>query len=232
MKNTALNSAPNIRKLAALPAANARERNSRIGSIGSRARSSQSDERDRRARPPAASAPTTSALPQPALLPRTSPQTMPERGAADQRQPGRHRAGPGSAALLDPRQHQRNRGQPDRHVQPEDPLPRQSLRDRAADTGPPTTASPVMPPKIPNARPRRSGGKAAINSASDDRRDHRGAGALHGPRGDQQADVGRQRARRRGRPRTTPSLARTARRRPNRSPSAAPVISSTAKLRP
>jgi hypothetical protein len=33
-------------------------------------------------------------------------------------------------------------------------------------TGPPTTASPVMPWRIPSAEPRRSGGKAALTSAS------------------------------------------------------------------
>jgi hypothetical protein len=62
--------------VAMLPAANARERKNFIGSIGSGARSSQATNVATRARP-ATREPTTSALPQPAGLPRTSPHVIP-----------------------------------------------------------------------------------------------------------------------------------------------------------
>ena len=87
MKNTAPNNDANIRKAAALPAANARERNSCIGSIGSRVRSSRATKPASSATPPASAA-SASTMPQPAALPRTSPHTSPERGARDQRQAG------------------------------------------------------------------------------------------------------------------------------------------------
>ena len=96
--------------------------------------------------------------------------------------------------------------------------------------GPLATASPVTALKIPSARARRSGGNAALSSASAERHHQRRARALDGARGDQPADVGRERACRRRR-REQPEARVNRRRRPKRSPSAAPVINSTAKLR-
>ena len=88
MKNTAPNSEATAKKIAALPAAKARERKKRIGSIGSARAQLPGDERDGERERRAASAPTTSALPQPAALPRTRPHTTPSAAARDQREPG------------------------------------------------------------------------------------------------------------------------------------------------
>ena len=69
-----------MKKIAALPAENARERNSVIGSIGSRARSSQATNAADEQRA-GGERPRTSGLPQPAALPRTSAPDDPERAA-------------------------------------------------------------------------------------------------------------------------------------------------------
>jgi hypothetical protein len=95
MKNAEPNTDANSRKPAALPAAKARDRNSRMGSIGSRERSSHATKPASSARPPP-SATTTSALPQPAALPRTSPHTSPNAAPVTSASPGtsRRAAGP------------------------------------------------------------------------------------------------------------------------------------------
>ena len=77
MKNTALNSEHESRKLAALPAENAREANSRGGSIGWAAAPLHGDEARPAGRARRRGLPSTSALSQPASLPRISPHTMP-----------------------------------------------------------------------------------------------------------------------------------------------------------
>ena len=87
-KKTALNSAANIRKLAALPAENARERNRPQRQHRRRARGAPRRRTRPAARAPAASEARTSALPQPAPLPRTRPHTIPNAASRDQRQPG------------------------------------------------------------------------------------------------------------------------------------------------
>jgi hypothetical protein len=86
-KKTAPNSDANVKKIAALPAENARERKKRIGSIGSRARSSHAT-KAATSSDPAASAATTSTLPQPAALPRTRPQTRPSAPPVTSARPG------------------------------------------------------------------------------------------------------------------------------------------------
>ena len=88
MKKTALNSEHESRKLAPAPAENAREENSRGGSIGSATRRSTAMNAPRRTSPPA-KVPTTSALPQPASLARISPHTIPSAEPATSPRPGR-----------------------------------------------------------------------------------------------------------------------------------------------
>ena len=185
----------------------------------------------RAGRAAAAKAPSTSALPQPASLPRTSPQTRPRTPPLTSASPGRSSAlsGPWLSGIR--RQHQRDQRQPDRHVEPEDPLPGDPLGDRAADQRPAGDREPVDGEEDAEraaALLRREGG---ADQGEGERRHRRGAGALDRAGGDQRADRGRHRAGRRGERRRAPIPAAKTRRRPNRSPSAAAVISSTAKLR-
>ena len=79
-----------MKKIAALPAENARERKKRIGTIGSAARSSQAMNAAT-STAPATSAPMISTLSQPAELPRTSPQTSPKPAALISARPGMSR---------------------------------------------------------------------------------------------------------------------------------------------
>ena len=96
-------------------------------------------------------------------------------------------------------------------------------------TGPSTTASAVTLPYTPVAQPRRSGGKAALSSAS-------ASGMIMAApapctvRATTSAptDGARAQAADAAAKRTSPAA--NIRRRPSRSPSAAPVISRTAKL--
>ena len=74
--------------MAALPAEKARERKKLIGSIGSRARSSQATNAPNSIAP-ATSATITSALPQPARLPRTRPHTIRNAPPVTSAKPGR-----------------------------------------------------------------------------------------------------------------------------------------------
>ena len=87
-----------MKKIAALPAENARERKKRIGSIGSRARSSQATNAATSSAPPT-SEPSTSTLPQPAWFPRTSPQTIPSAPPVTSARPRDVEAGVGPEAL-------------------------------------------------------------------------------------------------------------------------------------
>jgi hypothetical protein len=79
-----------VKKIAALPAENARERKKRIGTIGSDARSSQAMNAATRTAP-AASAPMISRLSQPTEFPRTRPQTSPKAPALISARPGMSR---------------------------------------------------------------------------------------------------------------------------------------------
>ena len=121
----------NMRSDAAFAAANARFRKKRIGSIGSRVRRSQATKRDEehdardqrghdlRARPAA----------------RVGPDEAPheaERGGGDEPDAGHVEPRLRAVALAQPRHAQRDRHEADRDVEPEDPLPREALDDRAA----------------------------------------------------------------------------------------------------
>jgi hypothetical protein len=79
-----------VKKIAALPAENARERKNRIGIIGSRACSSHATNAIASSTP-AASGPITSGLSQPAWLPRTRPQTSPSAAPVTSTRPGMSR---------------------------------------------------------------------------------------------------------------------------------------------
>ena len=77
----------------------------------------------------------------------------------------------------------------DRHVQPEDPLPREPLRrPRRRRRGPNATARPLIPPQAPSASPRFSVGHRGAEDRQRQRHHDRAADALHGPRRDQRLD--------------------------------------------
>ena len=119
-----------MKKIAAFPAEKARERKKRIGSIGSGARSSRAMNATTSSRP-AASAPTDLELSQ-ATDSRAPAPNDPEGGGADQPKAGQVEAGVATEALLDPGGDERDRGQADGDIEPEDPLPGDPLDDRAA----------------------------------------------------------------------------------------------------
>ena len=85
MKNTALNSAHDSRKLAALPAEKARDANSRGGSIGWRAAPLDDDERDQQRHPAGERADHLGAAPAGVVAAHQPPHDA-ERGAGDQHQ--------------------------------------------------------------------------------------------------------------------------------------------------
>ena len=81
--------------------------------------------------------------------------------------------------------------QPDRDVDPEDPLPGRVPATTAPPTsGPLATARPVIALKIPIAAPRRSGGKAALSSARPSGTSSAAPAPCSGARGDQQPTLG------------------------------------------
>ena len=184
--------------MAALPAEKARERKKPIGSIGSLARSSQAT-KAATSTAPSRSEPTTSGLPHPAWLPRTSPHTRPSAPPVTSARPRMSRlvsvpklsrirvstSGTASSA--------------DRDVDPEDPLPRQSLDHRAADQRAAGHGQAGDRAEDPDRRAAALGREGRAQQGQAERHEQRRAGALHGARGDQPADVGRQRAGGRGR---------------------------------
>src|SRR5215213_9790729 len=165
MKNRVPRPDAHQKKIAALPAENARERNRRSGSIGAAARSSQATNASVSS-VPSASADSTSTLPQPALFARTSPHTDPKAPAVTSASPGRSRllSGPrlssmrasaaGTRSSATGTLSQKIHGQ-----------------ETPSTTAPPTSgphraARPVTLLKTPIAQPRRAGGNAAPSSAS------------------------------------------------------------------
>ena len=174
---------------------------------------------------------TTSALPQPALLPRTSPHTIPSAATVTRIRPG------ASSPARGPKLSSMRPRTSGIAASPIGTLS-QKIHCHASvsvtappSTGPATTARPVIAPNTPSAHARRSGGNAALSSASDS-----GAiiaaptpctarAAISQPTlvaSAHAADAAT----------NSSSPAANSRRRPNLSPSAAPVISSTAKLSP
>ena len=155
-----------IRKIAALPAENAGERNSRSGSIGAAARRSQAANASRRRRPAGKRAYHLGAAPARRVSADQSPYQAQRRRRDQRPAPARPPPRPGPVASLIRAEHQRDGAERDRHVEPEDPLPAQALGDAPPRTGPDTAASPVTLPKIPIAQPRRAGGKAPFSSTN------------------------------------------------------------------
>ncbi len=147
-----------------MPAEKARERKNRIGTIGAPARCSQTTKATA-SRHPNASAATTSMLPQPAPLPRISPQTSPMAAPVTSTRPLISRA------IRGPKLSGMRRSASGMAMTPIGTLS-QKIHCQAmpSATAPPTTgpairASPVTPLNIPNALPRSSRGKAAPSSA-------------------------------------------------------------------
>ena len=140
-----------------------------------------------------------SRLSQPAEFPRTSPQTIPKPAAADQRQAGNVETGVAAVALLDLPEHERDRGQADRNVEPEDPRPVDALGDRAADQRAERDRDPGDRAEQADRRSALLGREGGGQQRQPQRQHQSRAGPLGCPGRDEEADAGRQRGRRRGR---------------------------------
>ena len=191
------NSAANVKKIAALPAENARERNSDSGSIGARARASQATNAAASSTPAASDA-TTSGLPQPARLPRTSPHTMPERGAGHEREAADVEVGVGPEAL--PMRVSTSGMTTSAIGTLSQKIHSQLTPSTTAPpiSGPLATEMPVMRAEDPDRRAAAVGREGGAEQRQAERHQERRSGALDGARGDQPAGVGRQRAGGRG----------------------------------
>ena len=201
-------------------AANVRLRKKRIGSIGSRVRSSQSDERGEEREPERRSSRRSRAAPADRVPADEAPDDPEEAGARERR--GRAgRAASGPVGLLRRRTGQRDEHEADRHVEPEDPLPREPFDDGAADQRAERDARPPMPPHAPSASPRRSGGTAAERIVSVRGVTIAPPSPCTARASDQRLDRRRERSGRGG-DREDPEPMTKIRRRPKRSPSAAP----------
>ena len=184
--------------MAALPAEKARERKKPIGSIGSLVRSSQAT-KAAMSTAPRTNEPTTSGLPHPASLPRTRAHTKPSTPPVTSARPRRSRlvsvpwlsrifvSTSGTATSADG------------DVDPEDPLPRQTLDDRAADQRAAGHGQAGDGAEHPDRRTAALGREGGAQQGQAERDQERRAGALQRARGDEHADVRRQRARGRSR---------------------------------
>ena len=143
--------------------AKVRLRKKRIGSIGAGARNSQSTN-SASTTAPEASEPTISAELQPTELPRTSPQTIPNRPALASPSPARSRRSDGPC---DSRSRKNANGA---STSPIGTLSQKIHCQESPSTiapptsGPIATARPPIPPQAPSARPRFSLGTAAERS--------------------------------------------------------------------
>ena len=214
---------------AAFDAAKARLRKKRIGSIGADVRSSQATKLAT-STAPAPSATRIWGSVQPSVLPRTSPQTIPNSPLLTSASPGmsRERSGPwlsrsrvaasGSTASPMGTFSQKIHC----HEMPSTTAPPTS--------GPMATPSPLIADQNPSARPRRSTGTASDSSVSV-------SGSTIAPPNPCAARAAISQLTSGARAAAADDAVNTARpitnmrRRPNRSPSAAPVSSSTAKVR-
>jgi hypothetical protein len=106
--------------------------NSRIGSSGVGARRHQLMKSTVNAAPPASEA-TISGLSQPAVLPRTRPQTIPKAAAVTSADAARIDGAGWAEGLVEAGERERDRRGRDWHVEPEDPLPGDAFGDNAAD---------------------------------------------------------------------------------------------------
>src|SRR4051794_27689240 len=135
----------NINRLATLASANVRLRKKRIGSIGCSVRSSHKTKHT--SSPiPTANEPMMPADVQPTPNPDSNGANDPRRRPTDlvgadhpphdrdqagaaEGQPGQIEPGHGSAALVEPQEDERREHEPDRDVQPEDPMPGEAADD-------------------------------------------------------------------------------------------------------
>jgi hypothetical protein len=118
----------------------------------------------------------------------------PEGSRADQRQAREVESGVAAEALLDPGEDERDRGQADRHVEPEDPLPVDALGDRAADERAAGDRDPGDRAEQADRRSAALGREGGAEERQTQRQYQRRTETLDGARCDQPANVGRQRA--------------------------------------
>ncbi len=122
----------------------------------------------------------------------------PERGERDQHQPREVERAVAPARLRDPGEHERHRQQPDRDVDPEDPLPGQAVGDRAADHRPAPDGQAGQALQRAHRRAAALGREGGADERQRERHHERRADALDGTGDDQRGRVGRQRAGGRG----------------------------------
>ena len=151
--------------------------------------------RRRRAAPiPATSAATICGLVQPWSLPLMTPHTRARSPALIRPRPGHVEPALGTVGLGQTERGQREHDQPDRHVEPEDPVPVEALGDGAADEradGDREAGDPAPGPERDGASLRRDG---RGQDGQGQRRDDRAADALD--RAGEDEDLGRRRQRR------------------------------------
>ncbi len=122
----------------------------------------------------------------------------PECRAGDQREPRQVERILAARALRDPGEHDRHGQQPDRDVDPEDPLPREPIGHGAADHGPARDREAGEALQDTHSAAAPFGREGGADERERERHHERRAGALNGARDDQPAGVRRQRAGRRG----------------------------------
>ena len=146
---------------------------------------------------PAAAAPSTSALVQPAGSPRTSAQTRPRTPppAAPRRA---RRAGCRAPRLGDQPQRQRRRHRPTGTLSQKIHCQASPSTTAPPTSGPLATAIPVTALNSPSAAPRRLGRERRGEQGQAEGQEHGRADALHHPHRDQRADAAGQRAAGRG----------------------------------
>jgi hypothetical protein len=101
--------------------------------------------------------------------------------------PGEVEAAGRAAALVEAAGGERQQRQPNRDVEPEDPVPRDAFDDGAADQRPERHAEARDPRPRADRQPALLGGEGVGQQRQRQRRHHGGADALEGARGDQRA---------------------------------------------
>ena len=181
----------------------------RGGSIGVRVRRSQATKAASRhdARGDARRAPRR--CPSPRRCRARGPTRSRARRAVISARPGRSSASSLPRDSRDPREHERDRQQADRDVDPEDPLPGEAVGDRAADHRPAGDGEAGQALQRAHRRAAPLGREGGADERERERHHERRAHALDGAGGDQRAGVGRERAGRGRRARTAPGRRRT-----------------------
>jgi hypothetical protein len=113
-----------------------------------------------------------------------------ERGARHQRNSGNVEGRTRSEALVDATRCQWDNEHGDRQIDPEDPLPRQALRNSAADHWPRDESDARNTTEEAKGPPALFTRKGRSQERHRERHDQGRAGSLEGARGDQQADAG------------------------------------------